>query len=491
MSQNIFIPSGVLVIISRAKKAFRKLKSLRFQSLMVLVFIGVLPLVLFSLILLNSYRSRAIEQQTIKIQTRGAVLCNLITSSAFFTNDVTSKVDSELTQVSDIYDGRVMVVDSGLKVLRDTYGFEEGKTLLIPEVAPVITGRVANVTLVQSDHVLIVLPVYQADQSSVGGAVVMNFSLGEVVKMYQSIRTILFTMLLCLGVIVLVVAALYSARVVRPVQEMTGQVKKISEGDFSEQMNIHGYDEVERLSDEFNHMLSDLQNLEDARQEFVSNVSHELKTPITSMKVLSESLQGQEGLPVELYQEFMEDIGTELDRMNEIINDLLTLVKMDRTAATQVNITEVNVNEYIERLLKQLQPIADKRNIDIIYESVRPVEAQIDEVKLGMAFRNLIENAIKYNYDDGWVRVSLNADHKFFYLKVSDSGEGIPEELQDHIFERFYRVDKARARETGGSGLGLAITRSAILLHHGSIKVHSVEKQGTTFNVRIPLQYLE
>ena len=111
---------------------------------MVLIFIGVLPLVLFSLILLNSYRSRAIEQQTTKIQTRGAVLCNLITSSAFFTNDVTSKVDSELTQVSDIYDGRVMVVDSGLKVLRDTYGFEEGKTLLIPEVTPVITGRVAK-----------------------------------------------------------------------------------------------------------------------------------------------------------------------------------------------------------------------------------------------------------------------------------------------------------------------------------------------------------
>ena len=117
--------------------------------------------------------------------------------------------------------------------------------------------------------------------------------------------------------------------------------------------------------------------------------------------------------------------------------------------------------------------------------------AQIDEVKLSMAFRNLIENAIKYNYDDGWVRVSLNADHKFFFLKVSDSGEGIPEELQDHIFERFYRVDKARARETGGSGLGLAITRSAVLLHHGSIKVHSVEQQGTTFNVRIPLQYVE
>lgn len=419
---------------------------------------------------------------------RGAVLCNLVTSSAFFTNDVTSEVDSELTQIADIYDGRIMVVDSGLKVLRDTYGLEEGKTLLIDEVPPVLNGRQSTITSVQGDYVLVVMPVYQADQSSVGGAVVMNVSLGEVVRMYQGIRTILFTMLLCLAVIVLVVAALYSGQVVRPMREMTGQVKKISEGDFSDQMNIRGYEEAEKLSDEFNHMLTDLQNLENARQEFVSNVSHELKTPITSMKVLSESLTGQEDLPVELYQEFMADIGTELDRMNQIINDLLALVKMDPSAAVQVTITEVNINEFIERILKQLQPIADKRNIDIIFESVRPVSAQIDEVKLGMAFRNLIENAIKYNYDDGWVRVSLNADHKFFYLKVSDSGEGIPEELQDHIFERFYRVDKARARETGGSGLGLAITRSAILLHHGSIKVYSVEQQGTTFNVRIPLR---
>jgi len=163
---------------------------------------------------------------------------------------------------------------------------------------------------------------------------------------------------------------------------------------------------------------------------------------------------------------------------------------MDRSAS-EVNISEVNVNEFLESILKQLQPIADKRNIAIIFESVRPVTAQVDEVKLAMAFRNLIENAIKYNYDNGWVRVSLNADHKFFYLKVSDSGVGIPEELQDNIFERFYRVDKARSRETGGNGLGLAITRNAVLLHRGSIKVHSVEQQGTTFAVRIPLMYVE
>lgn len=264
----------------------------------------------------------------------------------------------------------------------------------------------------------------------------------------------------------------------------------ITSGDFNETMELRRYHEEEQITDNFNNMLSGLQNLEDARQEFVSNVSHELKTPITSVKVLAESLIGQEDVPVELYQEFMVDINEELERMNKIINDLLSLVKMDKNAASVI-ITEVNVNEFVEQILKQLQPIADKRNIEIIFESVRPVTAQMDEVKLGMAFRNLIENAIKYNYDNGWVRVSLNADHKFFYLKVSDSGVGIPEELQDNIFERFYRVDKARSRETGGNGLGLAITRNAILLHRGSIKVHSVEKQGTTFNVRIPLNYLE
>ena len=124
-----------------------------------------------------------------------------------------------------------------------------------------------------------------------------------------------------------------------------------------------------------------------------------------------------------------------------------------------------------------------------MYESFRPITAEIDETKLGMAINNLIENAIKYNMDDGWVRVSLNADHKYFYVKVADSGVGIPEELQERIFERFYRVDKARSRETGGTGLGLAITRNVILMHRGAIKVYSKEGEGSLFTVRIPLNF--
>ena len=184
----------------------------------------------------------------------------------------------------------------------------------------------------------------------------------------------------------------------------------------------------------------------------------------------------------------MEDIITEIERVNNIINDLLTVVKTEQNVSTIV-VSSVNINEFIEGILKTLRPIAVQRNIELVYESFRNITAEIDEVKLGMAINNLIENAIKYNFDDGWVRVSLNSDHKYFYIKVSDSGVGIPEELQDRIFERFYRVDQARSRETGGTGLGLAITRNIVLLHRGAIKVYSKEGQGSMFTVRIPLNF--
>ena len=208
------------------------------------------------------------------------------------------------------------------------------------------------------------------------------------------------------------------------------------------------------------------------------------------MKVLSDSLLSQEGMPEEIYREFLGDITTEIERMTQIINDLLSMVKLDQNTANII-ISNISINDLIEQLLKRLRPIAGKRNIELIFESFKPVMADVDEVKLSMALNNLIENAIKYNYDDGWVKVTLNADHKFFYVTVQDSGVGIPEDSLDSVFERFFRVDKARSRATGGTGLGLAITRSVILLHRGSIKVYSKEKEGTTFTVRIPLNYIQ
>ena len=156
----------------------------------------------------------------------------------------------------------------------------------------------------------------------------------------------------------------------------------------------------------------------------------------------------------------------------------------------ELNITQVNLNVLVEQILKRLRPIANRRKVELIFESIREVTADVDEMKLSLAITNLVEHAIKYNMEEGWVRVTLDADHKFFYLKVQDSGIGIPEDVQDRIFERFYRVDKARSRETGGSGLGLAITRNVVLMHKGAIKLSSKEGEGSTFTLRIPLNYI-
>ena len=216
-------------------------------------------------------------------------------------------------------------------------------------------------------------------------------------------------------------------------------------------------------------------------------MSHELKTPITSMKVLADSLIQNEDADLAMYKEFMTDIVDEIDRESKIITDLLTLVKMDKKSAA-MNIEEISINDLLEIILKRVTPIAKSRGIQITYESYRDVTASVDEVKLSLALTNIIENAVKYNVDNGWVKVTLNADHRNFYVKVADSGVGIPDDCKEHVFERFYRVDKARSRDTGGTGLGLAITKSVILMHHGSIKLYSEAGEGTTFTIRIPMK---
>ena len=194
----------------------------------------------------------------------------------------------------------------------------------------------------------------------------------------------------------------------------------------------------------------------------------------------------QPDAPKELYQEFMADITEEIDRENQIITDLLSLVKMDKKTA-DLNIKSVNINEMIELIFKRLRPIAAKKNVELAFENLKTVIANVDEVKITLAFSNLIENAIKYNVAGGWVKVALDMDQEYFYLQVSDSGIGIPQEYQNRIFERFYRVDKARSRETGGTGLGLAITKNIIKMHQGDIRVKSKEDEGSVFTIRIPL----
>ncbi len=210
---------------------------------------------------------------------------------------------------------------------------------------------------------------------------------------------------------------------------------------------------------------------------------------MTSMKVLADSLLADPNTPPEMYREFLTDIDNEIDRENKIIAELLNLAKMDRRQVP-MNISSVNINALLEIIMKRVRPLAQQRDIELTLISERDVTAEVDEVKMTMVFTNLIENAVKYNREHGTVKVTINSDARNFILTVEDTGIGIPEESQGRVFERFYRVDKSRSREVGGTGLGLSITKSAVLLHRGTIDLKSRVGEGSTFTVTIPLSYI-
>ena len=483
----------MLVITSKLNKTFvnKKIKfkkSLKATLLLSIIVAGLVSM--FVLYVSFLYISSNYSQNTKndEIKQYASIATNLINTNGYLINQENNVTSYELDTIANIYEGRIIVVDKKLKIIKDTYNKETGKTNISKEVINCLIDGEEFKIEDEDGYIQLINPILNSNKD-INGVLIMGYSQNKT-QTQQQVFAKKMQMICVIVLVLLVVFAFFIVHLIsKPFKKMNNQVGHISDGYLEDEVKVDNYKEFAYISDSINTMLAKMKQLENSRQEFVSNVSHELKTPITSMKVLADSLIAQPDVPVELYKEFMEDIAKEIERENKIITDLLSMVKMDRKS-TKLNVAVVNINELLELLLKRIRPLAKERNIEIIYESFRPVEAEIDEVKLSLALSNLIENAVKYNYDDGWVRVSLNADHKFFYVKISDSGVGIPKDCQDNIFDRFYRVDKARSRETGGTGLGLSITRNVILMHKGAIKVYSKEKEGTTFTVRIPVNYI-
>ena len=473
----------------KIKKNGKFFKSLRFRILIILIILGIVPSVIVTEMVIANYEDRAIANRVQNMENICDIMCDLLIKENYLNDTNSQTVNSKLELLSNSYGGRILIVDRDFRIIKDTYGVDEGRTLVSQKVLNCFKGEDAYHYDSDSQKLILAVPVKSPDVKQVQGAMMIMASSSEVTA---TIRELEQKGILIIGIIVVLAIFLgyiLSTILVKPFARVTKAIEDLTDGYQNEEISVPDYTETALITDAFNKMLSRMKTLDESRQEFVSNVSHELKTPMTSMKVLADSLVGQQGVPEELYQEFLSDITEEIDRENKIITDLLSLVKMDKKAA-DMNITNMNINELLENILKRLRPIADQRKIDLILDSFRPVTADVDEVKFTLAISNLVENGIKYNVDEGWVRVTLDADHKDFYVTVADSGLGIPEDSIERIFERFYRVDKSHSREIGGTGLGLAITRSSIAMHHGIIKVSSKEGEGTTFTVKIPLSYI-
>lgn len=476
------------------------LKSLKVRIFLIVFLVGLIPSVIMRYAILQNYEERAVSLRTSDVQAQLRILANHLLTYNYLQDPSSEVINAELNQLSNLYDGRVLIINGNLRVVKDTYGISEGKTIISEEVIRCMKGEDMSRYDPNNGYIELTIPIRETmdtnssasdgtQQSLASGVMLTSVSTDYIAATMEILNRKAVVLEVMAAIIILILSILSAIVLVKPFEKITGALLQVKAGYTNDPILVPDCLETEHIGEAFNEVIGRMKVLDDSRQEFVSNVSHELKTPITSIKVLADSLRAQEDVPVELYREFMEDITAEIDREDKIINDLLALVRMDRTSA-DLNIEQVDINLLVELIMKRLRPIAVKRDIELVYESIRPVTAAIDEVKLTQVISNLVENAIKYNKEHGWVKVTLDADHQFFTVEVADSGIGIPEESIEHIYERFYRVDKSHSREIGGNGLGLAITRSAVLMHRGSIKAVSEEGEGTTFTVKIPLTYI-
>ena len=495
--------SEIRSILKKILSYLQFAKSLRFRIIIIIVLVSYIPTMLMRYGILQNYEERAVSLRTSEIQNQSTILANHLVANNYMQDPSSETINAELLQLSNLYDGRVLVIDQNFNVIRDTYNISSGKTIISEEVIRCFKGdSISNydrtnrfiemtipITISVEEDTELPPPGQIPNGTRIIGVMLVSASTENIDANIEILNGRAMILQWLIMVLVVVLSFITARLLVKPLDQVTAAISDIKEGFGSEEISVQGCLETEQIVTAFNEVAGRMRVLDTSREEFVSNVSHELKTPITSMKVLADSLIAQKDVPIELYQEFMVDIAEEIERENKIINDLLSLVRMDKKSP-DLNIEAVSINQLMELILKRIRPIAEQKDIDMIYESIRDVTAEVDEVKLTLALSNLVENAVKYNSEHGYVKVTLDADHQFFTVTIEDNGIGIPEDAKEHIFERFYRVDKSHSQQIGGNGLGLAITRSAILLHRGAIRVESEEGIGTTFFVKIPLTYV-
>ena len=390
--------------------------------------------------------------------------------------------------------GRIIITDAAGVVQIDSFSTLNGTQLLGREILEVLTdgkdssygfhkihsendssfwvGYYTSAIIENSETIGVMLL-----SQSVQDVVTSTRDLGE-----QFVYAFIFTLL---GIVLL--SFLSTNHISSQIEALNGAAISIAGGKFSTRVKTHGKSEVAQLGDAFNNMASQLENVDKRRSEFVSNASHELKTPLTSMKILTESVLYQDGLEEAVYKEFLSDINMEIDRLTNLINDLLMMTKLEDSEKV-MHFTPHDITDLTLRVVKMLTPIAEQKNIDLSLNMPEQILCDCEPISLRQAINNLIDNAIKYTPEGGSVKVTVLTAQGNVYISIRDTGEGIPEADIPNIFDRFYRVDKARSRGSGGNGLGLYIVKQIINNHSGKVTVKSTPSKGSRFIMSIPLK---
>ena len=321
-------------ITSVVKKSINKVKifrSLKFRFFIIIMLIGIIPSAITRQCILLNYEDRAVSVRTSDVMNQCRILANHLVSAGYMVNTSIDTINGELEQLSNLYDGRVLIIDGNFKIIKDTYAISETKTVISEEVIKAFNGESSTNYDDVNQYIEMTIPIVATDTDQVAGVMLTSVSTDSIVDSIEILRRKALILEITMALFIFAIALSVSSLLVQPFARVTKAINGVREGFEQQDISIPDYTETESIMDAFNQLLSRMKILDNSRQEFVANVSHELKTPLASMKVLADSLITQEEVPAELYREFMVDIAEEIDRENEIITDLLSLVKMDKT----------------------------------------------------------------------------------------------------------------------------------------------------------------
>ena len=423
-----------------------------------------------------------------------------VTYGPLFQRLESEEINSRLREDAQGLNGRLMLLDLDGKVQYDSASSLCGQRLALPEVIRVaVMGESSAYGMYSPDRDTVQKMTGEADDRYVAygthemigprGPIGILLYVSRIQGMMDSLGQVqsqLIMVFVLLAAAAMILAMFLSRVLTKPIVNLSKSMRKMGKGDLSVRVPEKGSGELRQLAETYNTMAAQLENLDKTRNQFVSNASHELKTPLATMKIMLETMIYQPDMPAELRQEFMGDLNHEIDRLTGIITDLLTLTRMDNNGSPLTK-EDIDMSALTEEVVRLLRPAAEKKG-QTLKERVEPgLHLNGDRTKLNQVLYNLIDNAMKYTQDDGEIRVSLAAEENDLIWRVKDNGVGIPPEDQEHIFDRFYRVDKARSRETGGTGLGLSIVRQLVSMHGGTIRVESEFGKGSCFIVTLPM----
>ena len=456
------------------------MKSLRFQVFSFLAAVMVLLLLLLNVFPIVSSRDTVFQEKENSISGKASILS---TSLAKLDKPDRDSV-AEVLRLLDItgFD-RTVVVDQNGRPVYNSAGIQ-ARASEETDIATALGGKTVFRSDYNGEAFLSSCAIPISRQGSITGAVYLlerDVERADIILDTQSqIRVISVVVIL----IVVALALVFSSTIIRRIQELAISMRIVAAGDYSHRLHTAGRDELSDLGREFNLLTERLDDTERQRRRFVSDASHELKTPLASIRLLSDSIVQNENMDADTVREFVTDIGNEAERLQRTTEKLLDLSRLDDDI--QVMPEPVDMKQVTVDAMVLLRPLADERQVRIRCDLADGcvVMATVDDM-FHIIF-NLIENAIKYNVTGGSVFLSLRGDEDEIKFTVEDTGIGIPEEDRYNIFTRFYRVDKARSREAGGSGLGLSIVHDAVKAHGGSIMVGENRPQGSRFTVSFP-----